>query len=93
MTLDMLLFYIVGLGKLYLIPELNDELKLNMKLALNRLRGVENLRAKKLGKLRLRAMKDLAVSDGGFRYFGRDSLYEFFDFYLNQVIALMLMFP
>ena len=93
LSFDALAFYTVSCHKVCAQPGLMRVMKKQCSMMLNRER--RNWMAsweKKVGKYRVKAMPtNIGMKDGGFRTLEGVSTLEFIDFYVNQVIALLLL--
>ena len=85
---EAIIFYLLCLGKAYVITETMDNVLRNIKI---RLHFPSEICRREL-KQKIQSVRTLAIQEGGFRRMSKETTPEFVDFYVNQVIALVLTF-
>ena len=94
-TADALISQTIILGRCYVVPQNLRGIQIGMKVLLGVFMEHHscflNAKQAKVMRARVRAMRAIAVQEGHFRGVYSNSSPEFFGFYLNQVIALLML--
>ena len=85
-------FHLIFFGGMYVVTDLATELFGTLITATRRAAIAYPQCDFGVQRKTLRAMGPVRVKEAGFRYVGRGAAPEFIDFYINQVIALVLAF-
>ena len=92
LSIDALAIYAISCHKCYAIPGDLRRMKELCNMMLNRRNNLMTPREKNIGKHRILAMpNNIGMKDGGFRTLESGSILEFLEFYVNQVISLLLL--
>ena len=83
-----IIFWNLCIGKAYVIPDSINNVLHSMK----SMPLAHTCISRRELKQRIKSTRPVALREGGFREVGRDTSPEFIDFYVNQVIALVLAF-
>ena len=83
-------FYVVSCKKLFQVPGTMGKMKQLCGSLLEKEKGKITPWDLKVRQYKINTMPSLGISDGGFRYMDSLSTLIFIDFYLNQVISLLL---
>ena len=84
-------FYTTSCHKLFGVPDALDGLKENCNFMLNKKGSTLTPVEKKILKYRIKAVQKIGIRDGGFRILQSESTLLFIDFYVNNVISLLLL--
>ena len=88
---DGIAFYVISCQKLFQVPGVMRNVKSLCAALLHEERTKLTPWDFKVREYKIHAMPALGISDGGFRYMDSISTLIFIDFYLNQVISLLLL--
>lgn len=83
-----IMFYLLCLGNAYVITETMNSIIRKIRFGAHNFSGVWRRELKQ----RVKSIRTLSLTEGGFRRVSREITPEFVDFYVNQVIDLILAF-
>ena len=84
-------FYTVSCQKLFGVPDAFVAYKQHCRMLVNKKETRLTPREKKVWQYRIEAIPVIGIKDGGFRILQSESTLNFVDFYLNNVISLLLL--
>ena len=91
LSIQAVAFYTVSCHKLFGIQDVVTSLKENCKLMVDKKGNSLTARERKVFHYQIKAVPSIGIKDGGFRILRSESTLLFIDFYLNNVISLLLM--
>ena len=91
LSIQAVAFYTVSCHKLFGVPDFISSLKENCKLMVNKRGNGLTPWERKVFHHQIKAVPKFGIKDGGFRIMHSESTLLFIDFYINNVISLLLM--
>ena len=91
LSVQAIAFYTVSCHKLFGVKDVVGKMKENCELMVDKKGNNLTPRERKIFHYQLKALPTIGIKDGGFRILQSESTLLFIDFYLNNVISLLLM--